>query len=81
MRVGIDSAGRVVIPKPLRDELGIDGPGELELTARDGHLELDVPDVPAHVEVRNGFAIIVPEQPMKPLTVEDVRATLERVRR
>lgn len=34
MRTTIDAAGRVVIPKPLRDELGI-RPGEVELT-RDG---------------------------------------------
>ncbi|MCB0920535.1 MAG: AbrB/MazE/SpoVT family DNA-binding domain-containing protein [Actinobacteria bacterium] len=34
MRTTIDAAGRVVIPKPLRDELGIH-PGEVELV-RDG---------------------------------------------
>lgn len=34
MRTTIDAAGRVVIPKPLRDELGI-RPGEVELV-RDG---------------------------------------------
>ena len=35
--------GRIVIPKPMRDALGIDGPTELELTERDGALELTVP--------------------------------------
>jgi AbrB family looped-hinge helix DNA binding protein len=34
MRTTIDKAGRVVIPKPLRDELGM-VPGEVELV-RDG---------------------------------------------
>ena len=40
MRVAIDRVGRIVIPKPMRDALGIDGPTELELTERDGALEL-----------------------------------------
>ncbi len=35
MRTTIDRAGRVVIPKPLRDELGM-GVGEVELS-RDGN--------------------------------------------
>jgi AbrB family looped-hinge helix DNA binding protein len=32
MRTTIDAAGRVVIPKPLRDRLGL-RPGEVELSA------------------------------------------------
>ena len=32
MRSTIDKAGRLVIPKPLRDQLGL-RPGEVELTA------------------------------------------------
>jgi len=32
MRATIDKAGRLVIPKPLRDQLGLQ-PGEVEVTA------------------------------------------------
>lgn len=32
MRATIDKAGRLVIPKPLRDQLGL-GPGEVEVVA------------------------------------------------
>ena len=81
MRVAIDAAGRMVIPKSLRAELGITGPTEVEVTSGDGHLELSVPDVPAHVEMRDGLAVIVPETPILPITVEDVRTALEHVRR
>ncbi len=35
--------GRLVVPKALRAELGITGPTELEVTARDGVIELAVP--------------------------------------
>jgi len=81
MRVAIDGVGRIVIPKPMREELGIDGPTELELNASDGRLELTVPDIPAHIEIRDGFAVIVPDQPMPPLTAEMTREAIERSRR
>jgi AbrB family looped-hinge helix DNA binding protein len=81
MRVAIDAVGRIVIPKPMREELGIDGPTELELTERDGALELTVPYIKAHLEERNGFTVIVPDEPVPPLTNEIVRETLERVRK
>jgi bifunctional DNA-binding transcriptional regulator/antitoxin component of YhaV-PrlF toxin-antitoxin module len=80
MRVAIDGVGRLVIPKSLRDELGINGPTDLELTAADGSLELTVPDVPAHVEEQDGFSVIVAEQPMASLSVTQTRAAIERVR-
>lgn len=81
MRVSIDNVGRMVIPKSLRAELGITGSTEVEIVATDGRLELTVPEVPAHVEMRDGFAVIVPEAPMPPMSFEDVREALERTRR
>jgi AbrB family looped-hinge helix DNA binding protein len=81
MRVAIDRVGRIVIPKPMRDALGIDGPTELELTERDGALELTVPYIKAHLEQRDGFTVIVPDQPVPTLTTEMVREEIERSRR
>ncbi len=81
MKITIDSVGRLVVPKALRAELGITGPTELEVVARDGVIELAVADVPARVEDRDGDPVIVTDGPMKALTVEDVRAAIDRVRR
>jgi AbrB family looped-hinge helix DNA binding protein len=81
MRITIDVVGRLVVPKALRDELGITGPTELEIEARDGVIELAVGDVPARVEDRPEGVVIAPEAPMRPLTVEDVRAAIDRTRR
>ncbi len=81
MRVAIDGVGRVVIPKPMREALGIDGPTELELTEVNGSLELTVPYIKAHLETRNGFTVIVPDEPVPPMTTELVREVLERVRK
>lgn len=81
MKIAMDSVGRLVVPKALRAELGITGPTELEIVARDGVIELAVADVPARVEDRDGDPVIVTDGPMTPLTVEDVRAAIDRVRR
>jgi AbrB family looped-hinge helix DNA binding protein len=81
MRVAIDSVGRLVIPKTLREELGLHGAADLELTATDGRLEVTVADVPARVEERGGFPVIVTGQPMEPMSVAEVRTAVERVRR
>ncbi len=81
MKIAMDSVGRLVVPKVLRAELGITGPTELEIVARDGVIELAVADVPARVEDRGGDPVIVTDGPMTPLTLEDVRAAIDRVRR
>jgi bifunctional DNA-binding transcriptional regulator/antitoxin component of YhaV-PrlF toxin-antitoxin module len=81
MRVAIDAVGRLVIPKSLREELGVSGPADLELIASDGRLELTVADVPVRVEQRDGLPVFVTDRPMKPMTVEDTRAVVERTRR
>jgi bifunctional DNA-binding transcriptional regulator/antitoxin component of YhaV-PrlF toxin-antitoxin module len=81
MRVAIDGVGRLVIPKSLREELGVDGPTDLELTVADGRLELTVSDVPARVQERGGLPVIVTDEPMRPLSVDEARAAVERVRR
>ena len=57
------------------------GPTDIELTAVDGRLELTVADVPARVEERDGFPVIVTDQPMEPLTIAEARTAVERVRR
>jgi bifunctional DNA-binding transcriptional regulator/antitoxin component of YhaV-PrlF toxin-antitoxin module len=81
MRIAMDQVGRLVVPKALRTELGITGPTELEVTARDGVIELSVADLPARIEDRGADPVIVTDAPTKPLTVEGVRAAIDRVRR
>jgi len=81
MRVAIDGVGRLVIPKALREELGVDGPADLELIAVDGRLELTVADVSARVEQRGGLSVIVADRPMGRLSVDETRAAVERIRR
>ena len=81
MRTTIDSAGRIVVPKAIREELALYGGQELELTAVDGRLEIEVPLTPMHMELRDGHLVAVPDVPIPPLTQELVRETLEKIRR
>lgn len=81
MRTTIDGAGRIVIPRAIREELALYGGQELEISARDGKVEIEVPPTPMRLEERDGIVVAVTEVPMPTLTQELVRETLERVRR
>lgn len=77
----IDSAGRIVVPKRLREELGFKPGQELELSAVDGRLEVEHPVTPMRLEKRKGRLVAVVDRPMPTLSSEMVRETLERIRR
>jgi AbrB family looped-hinge helix DNA binding protein len=78
MYVSIDSAGRVVVPKHLRDQLGFSPDTPLEIDVVDGHLEMSVPYEPAKiVEGPHGPVIAATGTP---ITDEEIRRTLEAVR-
>lgn len=81
MKATIDTAGRIVIPKAVRDRLGL-VPGEaLEPRERDGRLEIEPAPTTMRLARRKHGTVAVPEAELPPLTDEIVRATLERVRR
>jgi len=81
MRTTIDKSGRIVVPKPMRDELGLNGGNELEISLVDGHIEIDVIPTPVRLERRDGRLVAVADREMPPLTAEMVRETLEKIRR
>ncbi len=81
MRTTIDAAGRLVVPKRIRDALRFAPGQELELTARDGRLEVEAPATPMRIEGDGAHARAIPDRELPPLTADQVRDTLEDVRR
>jgi AbrB family looped-hinge helix DNA binding protein len=81
MRTAIDAAGRVVIPKELRDRLGLQRGREVDIRECDGHIEIEPAATPMSLVRRGTGPVAVPDEKLPPLTDEMVRDTLERVRR
>ena len=81
MKVTIDAAGRIVVPKALRQALGLKPGQPLEIRAGDGRLEIEIASTPMRLEKRGRGIVAVPDTELPPLTAEYVRDTLERVRR
>jgi AbrB family looped-hinge helix DNA binding protein len=79
VRTTIDGAGRLVVPKPLRDELGFAAGTELELAAVNGALEVRVPSRVRVEDGPRGLHFVADEAGQ--LTDEDVRLLVERSRR
>jgi AbrB family looped-hinge helix DNA binding protein len=79
MRTTIDAAGRLVVPKPLRDELGFAPGMELELDAVDGRLEIAAPSR-VHVE-KGPHGVRFAADASDVLRSEQVRTLVERGRR
>jgi AbrB family looped-hinge helix DNA binding protein len=81
MRTTIDGAGRVVIPKPVRDEAGLAAGAEVEIELHDGVIEIAAAGVPMRIASGAGGPVVEAERAMPALTADEVRRTLERTRR
>jgi len=81
MPIAIDAAGRIVIPKELRDRLGLRRGRAVVIRERDGRIEIEPEPTPMSLSQRAGGPVAVPQNALPPLSDEVVRDTLERTRR
>ena len=81
MKVTIDAAGRVIVPKVYRDALGLVDGSELEVELRDGGVVLEPPPTPVKLVRRGRNLVAEPDRRLPKLTAEQVRATLDTTRR
>ncbi len=81
MKTTIDAAGRLVVPKALRDALGVRPGQELQVQLKDGRLEIEVPATRMRLRGKGKSLAAVPLAKLPPLTSDQVRETLEQIRR
>jgi AbrB family looped-hinge helix DNA binding protein len=77
----MDSAGRLVIPKKVRQAAGLKPGAPLEIQCRDGRIEIE--PVPIELRfVRHGRFVVAlaKRRPSEPFTAETVETTLEALR-
>ncbi|MGH2703917.1 MAG: AbrB/MazE/SpoVT family DNA-binding domain-containing protein [Actinomycetota bacterium] len=81
MKSTIDSGGRVVIPKPIRDRLGLVPGTTVDVAEREGHIEIAPAETPMRLVEVAGVLVAESAEHLPPLTDDIVRETLERTRR
>lgn len=81
METTIDAAGRVVVPKPLRDALGLTAGARIRIEQHDDFLVLGHAESASRWESRDGRLVLTARDGAPPLTTESVRELIERGRR
>ena len=82
MLTTIDKAGRLVIPKRIRDRMGLRGGEEVEVEERDGEIRVTRPRRSANlVRTEQGLLTAGPGADLPGIGPEEVRELLERARR
>jgi AbrB family looped-hinge helix DNA binding protein len=80
MKTTIDAAGRLVIPKALREAAGLEPGMPLEVRCRDGRIEIEPEPVPIKLVRKGRWLVAVPERDVGVLTTEMVERTLDELR-
>ncbi|MGH9366530.1 MAG: protein kinase domain-containing protein [Thermoanaerobaculia bacterium] len=81
MKTTIDSAGRLVVPKKIREAAGILPGSDLTIRVADGRIEIEPAPLEVRLVKRGSLTVAVPRKRVAPLTREAVRQTLDRLRR
>lgn len=81
MRSTIDGGGRIVIPKLIRERLGLAPGTVVEVAERDGYIEIAPAEAPIHLVAVDGVLVATSTDELPSLTDDVVRETLERTRR
>ena len=80
MKTTIDRAGRIVVPKALREAIGLEPGAEIELHASDGRIELGPAPLEVRLERRGRLLVAVPVAATTPLSKAVVERTVAQLR-
>jgi AbrB family looped-hinge helix DNA binding protein len=80
MTVTIDGAGRLVIPRDIREQAHLEPGVPLEIRFRDGRIEIEPASRRVEIVKHGRLRVAVPTDASGRLTAEAVRTTRDRVR-
>jgi AbrB family looped-hinge helix DNA binding protein len=80
MKTTIDGAGRVVVPKALRQAIGLRPGSEVEMRVSDGHIEMEPAPLDVRTERRGGLLVAVPSAPVPTMAASTVDETVTSLR-
>jgi AbrB family looped-hinge helix DNA binding protein len=80
MKTTIDIAGRIVIPKPIREGAHLTPGAPLDVTLRDGRIEIAPVPQPVRLVKKGRLLVAEPTGDTPPLTVDTVTRTLDDLR-
>ena len=80
MKTTIDGAGRVVVPKALREAAGLRPGSEVEMRLADGRIEMEPAPLEVRTERRGGLVVAVPSGPVPPMPATTVDETMTSLR-
>lgn len=81
MRTTIDSAGRLVVPKEVRQQAQLKPGMPLEIRFREGRIEIEPALLEVDLKRRGRLTVAVPRQQVTPMIAEMVDETRRRLRR
>jgi AbrB family looped-hinge helix DNA binding protein len=79
--IAIDKVGRLVIPKEIREEAGIEPGMPLTISCREGRIEIEPKRRPIRIEKKGRLQIAVSVEAGEPLTRAAVKGAQTRARR
>ena len=80
MSTTIDSAGRLVVPKAVRDAAGLQPGMPLEVRYRDGRIEIEPAPMEIEIVEEGGVAVARARRRVPPLTAQIVDAVQDGLR-
>ena len=78
--IAIDKSGRLVLPKAVRDEAGIEPGMPLTISVRDGRIEIEPEYARIRTVEKDGIFVAQLIDPARPISAKAVRALTRRLR-
>jgi AbrB family looped-hinge helix DNA binding protein len=80
MRSTIDRAGRIVVPKPIREAANLRPGTEVEFRVQGGRVEIEPVPLTVSLQRRGSLVVAVPEADQPVMRAADVDKTLAQLR-